>query len=67
MPKDQFLTCNVARESFKKLKHTGSIRDYVEFNSLMLDINDMSEVAKLFNFMLNLQGWACTKLRRQCV
>ena len=46
----------------------GSVRDYVkEFNSLILDIKDMSKVDKLFNFMSRLQGWAQTKLRRQGV
>ena len=38
--KDQFLRTNVAwlaRESLKRLKHTGSMRDYVkDFSSLML-------------------------------
>ena len=69
--KDQFLPTNtswMARESLKKLKQTGSIRDYVkEFSSLILDIKDMSEVNKLFNFMFGLQGWAQTELRRQGV
>ena len=69
--KDQFLPTNtawMARESLKKLKHTGSVRDYVkEFSSLILDIKDMSEVDKLFNFMSGLQGWAQTELRRQGV
>ena len=64
--KDQFLPTNIAwmaRESLKKLK---SVRDYVkEFSSLILDIKDMSEVDKLFNFMFGLQGWAQTELRRQ--
>ena len=47
----------MARESLKKLKQMGSVRDYVkEFNSLILDIKDMSEVDKLFNFMSGLQG-----------
>ena len=56
------------RESLKKLKHTGSVRDYVmEFSSLILDIKDMSEVDKLFNFMSGLQGCAQTELRRQGV
>ena len=50
----------------KRLRHTGSVRDYVnEFNSLMLDIKNMSEEDKHFNFMSGLQGWAQTKLRRQ--
>ena len=38
-----------------------------EFSSLILDIKDMSEVDKLFNFMSGLQGWAQTELRRQGV
>ena len=38
-----------------------------EFSSLILDIKDMSEVDKLFNFMSGLHGWAQTELRRQGV
>ena len=56
--KDQFLPINsawMARESLKKLKQTGSVRDYVkDFSSLILDIKDVSEVDKLFNFMFGL-------------
>lgn len=67
--KAQFLPCNVAwvaRESLKNLKHSGTVRAYVtEFSSLMLDIQDMSEVDRLFNFMSGLQPWAQTELRRQ--
>ena len=69
--KDQFLPTNtawVAREALKRLRHTGSVREYVkEFSSLMLDIKNMSEEDKLFNFMFGLQGWAQTELRRQGV
>ena len=69
--KNQFLPTNttwMARESLQKLKQTGSIRDYVkELSSLFLEIKDMSEVDKLFNFMSRLQGWAQTELRRQGV
>ncbi|RVW30894.1 Transposon Tf2-12 polyprotein [Vitis vinifera] len=69
--KDQFLPTNtawVARETLKRLRHTGSVREYVkEFSSLMLDIKNMSEEDKLFNFMSGLQGWAQTELRRQGV
>lgn len=69
--KDQFLPCNaawIARESLRKLKHTGTVRDYVkEFSSLMLDIKNMSEEDKLFNFMSGLQTWAQAELRRQNV
>ena len=67
--KDQFLPTNtawVAKETLKRLRHTGSVREYVkEFSSLMLDIKNMSEEDKLFNFMSGLQGWAQTELRRQ--
>ena len=49
-------------------KEKFSYNDYVkEFSSLILDIKDMSEVDKLFNFMSGLQGWAQTELRRQGV
>ena len=69
--KDQFLPNNtawVARESLKKIKHSGSVRDYVkEFSSLMLDIKNMSEEDKLFNFLSGLQPWAQAELRRRAV
>ena len=40
----------------KRLKHIGSIRDYVkEFSSLMLEIPNMTKEELLFNFMDNLQ------------
>ena len=67
----QFLPHNtawIAREALKKLKHTGSVREYVKaFSSLMLDIHNMSEEDKLFNFMSGLQNWAQVELRRQGV
>ena len=60
--KDQFLPMNagwLARESLKGLKHTDSVWDYVkEFSSLMLNIRNMSNEDKLFNFVSRLQGWA---------
>ncbi|KAK4384538.1 hypothetical protein Sango_3051000 [Sesamum angolense] len=69
--KDKFLPCNTswsARESLWKSKHTGTVRDYVkEFSSLMLDVWNMSEEDKLFNFLSGLQTWAQTELRRQGV
>jgi len=68
---DQFLPCNtawVARDYLKKLKHTTSVREYVkQFSSLMLDIKDMSEADKLYNFMIGLQMWAQLELRRKGV
>lgn len=57
---EQFLLGNtawVACTALKKLKHTGTIRDSVkEFSLLMLDICDMSEEDKLFNFLTGLQN-----------
>ncbi|RVW82095.1 hypothetical protein CK203_052512 [Vitis vinifera] len=69
--KRQFYPEDVAyltRKSMRRLKHTGSIRDYVkEFSSLMLEIPNMTEEELLFNFMDNLQGWAEQELRRRGV
>ncbi|KAL3626938.1 hypothetical protein CASFOL_029249 [Castilleja foliolosa] len=69
--KGQFLPQNaswVAREALRQLKHTGPVREYVKsFSSLMLDIRDMSEEDKVFNFVAGLQPWAQTELRRQAV
>ncbi|RVW12932.1 hypothetical protein CK203_096852 [Vitis vinifera] len=58
----------LARKSLKRLKHTGSIREYVkEFSTLMLEIPNMAEEDLLFNFMDNLQSWAEQELRRRGV
>ena len=66
--REQFLPCNtswVAREATKKLRQTDSTRDYVrEFSSLLLDVSNMSEEDKLFNFLSRLQLWAQAELRR---
>ncbi|KAL3649521.1 hypothetical protein CASFOL_005924 [Castilleja foliolosa] len=69
--KEQFLPGNtswLAREALRQLRHKGPVREYVkEFSSLMLDIRDMSEEDKIFNFMAGLQSWAQAELRRQGV
>jgi hypothetical protein len=69
--KEQFLPNNtswLAREDLKKLKQDRSLRDYVkEFSFLILDIENMSEEDRLFNFMSGLQPWAQAELRRQKV
>lgn len=69
--KEQFLPTNtswLARDALKRLRHTGSVHEYVnEFSSLMLDIRGMSEEDKLYNFMSGLQSWAQAELRRQGV
>ncbi|KAL0301593.1 UNVERIFIED_CONTAM: hypothetical protein Sradi_6436100 [Sesamum radiatum] len=69
--KDQFIPFNkswVAREFLRNLRYTGTVPEFVkEFSSFMLDVRDMSEEDKLFNFMAGLKPWAQTKLRRQGV
>ncbi|KAG6533506.1 hypothetical protein ZIOFF_007381 [Zingiber officinale] len=69
--KDQFLPGNtswIPRDGLKRLKQSDSVRDYVkEFSSLMLDIQNMSEEDKLYNFLYGLQPWAQVELRRQNV
>ena len=58
----------MAKEALKRLRHTRFVRDYVkDFSSLMLDIKNMLDDDKFFNFMSGLQGWAQTKLKRQGV
>ena len=48
----------LARKSMKRLKHIGSIREYVkDFSTLMLEIPNMTEDELLFNFIDNLQSW----------
>jgi hypothetical protein len=69
--KEQFLSNNtswIAREELKRLKHERSVCEYVKsFSSLILDIENMSEEDRLFNFMSGLQTWAQAELRRQNV
>lgn len=69
--KDPLLTCNtswVARKALKKLKHTVTVKDYIkEFNSLMLDVHNMSKEDKLFNFFSSLQPWTQIELIRRGV
>lgn len=56
-----FVAC---KDALRKLKHSGSVREYMkEFSSLMLDIREMSEEDKLFNFMAGLQAWAQVELK----
>jgi hypothetical protein len=47
----------LARKSLKRLKHTGSIREYVkQFTTLLLDITDMTEKDKLFSWTGSSRG-----------
>ncbi|XP_042950418.1 uncharacterized protein LOC122282551 [Carya illinoinensis] len=52
----------------KELKHTFSIRNYVEeFSALMLQITNMSEEDLLFNFIDGLKSWVAQELKRRGV
>lgn len=55
---NQFLITNTAwvgRERLKKLRQIGTIWEYVKvFNSCLLNIEDMLESDKLFNFLTGL-------------
>ena len=69
--KNQFLPTNTAwgaRDTLKKLKQTGTMREYVKmFSSLMLDIKNLLKEEKLFNFMSSLPPWAQMELKRQAM
>lgn len=46
----------MACEALQKLKYTSTVWDYVNrYSSLLLDIKNMLEEDKLFNFMAGLQ------------
>lgn len=57
---DQLLLNNaswIARESLRHLRQTCIVREYVKkFTSLLLDIRDMAEADKLFNFVSGLKA-----------
>ncbi|KAK3022113.1 hypothetical protein RJ639_046303 [Escallonia herrerae] len=58
--------CINARKALLECKHTGSVREYCQaFSALMLDINDMSAVDRLFFFIEGLKPWACAELNRR--
>ncbi|GKV30882.1 hypothetical protein SLEP1_g39653 [Rubroshorea leprosula] len=57
-----------AMKKLRVLKHTGLINDYIrEYNSLMLEIPDMTEKNRLLYFMDGLQRWAEQELKRRGV
>ena len=67
----QFLPENVGfivRRNLRNLRQTGSVQEYVKvFVALMLDLRDMSENDKLYQFMDGLQPWARNELSRRGV
>ncbi|KAK3041506.1 hypothetical protein RJ639_000125 [Escallonia herrerae] len=69
--KSQFFPENTAfnaRKALLECKHIGLVWEYCQaFSALMLDINDMSAVDRLFFFMEGLKPWARTELNRRRV
>ncbi|KAH9722467.1 Endonuclease [Citrus sinensis] len=67
----QFAPSNTEKEArvrLRRLKQSGSIRDYInEFTTLMLEISDMSDKDSLFYFQDGLKDWAKTELDRRGV
>ncbi|XP_021753565.1 uncharacterized protein LOC110718935 [Chenopodium quinoa] len=67
--KNQFCPDNtefVARTKLTTLHHKTSIREYVkEYCVCMLEIQDMSEKDRLFNFVRGLKDWAQREIWRQ--
>ncbi|TYK30387.1 uncharacterized protein E5676_scaffold575G00690 [Cucumis melo var. makuwa] len=62
------LWCRQSREKLRRLRHTGSILDYVkEFTTLMLEIGDLPEKEALFQFKDGLKDWAKIELDRRNV
>ena len=52
----------------KKLRHDRMVGDYMKrFGYLILDIDNMFEEDKFFDFLPRLQSWAQLELRRQKV
>ncbi|GKV44052.1 hypothetical protein SLEP1_g51279 [Rubroshorea leprosula] len=67
----QFYPENAKKATMKKLrvlKHMGLIKDYIrEYNSLMLEIPDMTKKNRLLYFIDGLQRWAKQKLKHRGV
>ena len=57
-----------ARCKLSELQQSGTIREYVQkFSSIMLDISDMAEADRLYNFQRGLKQWVRNELRRHRV
>uniref|UniRef100_A0A803M3H6 Ty3 transposon capsid-like protein domain-containing protein n=1 Tax=Chenopodium quinoa TaxID=63459 RepID=A0A803M3H6_CHEQI len=69
--KRQFYPENAKKVSMMKLrdlKHTSTIKEYIrQFTSLMLEIDDLSEVNQLIYFTGGLQRWAQQEVERRNV
>jgi len=54
-----------ARAKVKFIKKTQSLQAHVrEYSSLMLELLDMVEKDRLFNFVIGLQPWAQVEVKR---
>jgi len=55
-----------ARSRIKYIKQTGSLQTYQqEYSSAVLELPDMSEKDKVFNFIIGLKPWARNEVKRQ--
>lgn len=67
--KEQFYPVNtafVARMKLQECRQKGSLRNYVkEYSAIMLDITDMNEKDRVFNFVNGLKEWAQREILRQ--
>eukprot|EP00253_Pinus_taeda_P027727 PITA_27727 len=55
-----------ARTKIKFIKQTGSLQTYQqEYSSVVLELPDMAEKDKVFNFIIGLMPWADNEVKRQ--
>jgi len=55
-----------ARTKIKFIKQTGSLQTYQqEYSSAVLELPDMAEKDKVFNFVIGLKPWAHNEVKRQ--
>ena len=54
-----------ARMKIKFIKQIGNLQTYQrEFSSAVLELPDMAERDKVFNFIIGLKPWACNEVKR---
>jgi len=57
-----------ARMKIKFIKQIGNLQTYQrEFSSAVLELPDMAERDKVFNFIIGLKPWACNEVKRKKV
>ncbi|GMP84440.1 hypothetical protein CsSME_00037971 [Camellia sinensis var. sinensis] len=69
--KKHFYPVNVEFQAYRKLrklKHVGTLRDYVkEYSALLLEIPDMADKEAMYGFLDGLQTWAARELQSKGV